>query len=165
MSRISLRHTSTFETITYCAVGNFPRAACVSYRPSWCRVHEISHQGRMAHFRLYILVRESKNSFRGINCRLSTASSCNATSDLDKPLRLWALLPTMTVPKDSGLPHSFVVSACRSSSPVLKESVSWLFPGAGISPALAACLSAFSQAEIFAEKPSGLFARWRDRSE
>ena len=162
---MSLGHTSTFETITYCAVGNFPRAACFSYRPNWCRVHESSHQGLMAHLRLYILVGDSRKSFRGINCRLSTASSCNAGSDTDKSLRTWAILPTMTVPKDSGLPHSFVVSACRSSSPVLRDRVSRLFPGAGISPALAACLSAFSQAEMFAEKPSGLLARCRERSE
>ena len=74
-------------------------------------------------------------------------------------------LPTITAPKASGLPHSFVVSACNSSSPVLSDSVSGLLPGAGIKPALAAFRKAFSQAETLAAKPSEFEERWRVKSE
>lgn len=74
-------------------------------------------------------------------------------------------VPTITVPSASGRPHSFVVRACRSDSPVRRESVSWLLPGAGIRPAAAARLSAVDQAVTFAVKPSGLEVRWREKSE
>ena len=65
----------------------------------------------------------------------------------------------MTVPRASGLPSSLVVNACKSSSPVLSDRVSWFLPGAGIGPARAALLRAFSHAETFATNPSGLEER------
>ena len=74
-------------------------------------------------------------------------------------------LPTTAVPKASGLPHCFVVSAWSSSSLVRRDRVSWEFPGLGMSPACAALRSAFSHAETFAAKPSGLEDRCRLKSE
>jgi len=64
-------------------------------------------------------------------------------------------IPTMTVPRARGLPHSLVSKSRRRSSPVLSDRVSRPSPCACSKPARAALLSTAIHAAVFAAKPSG----------
>ena len=62
----------------------------------------------------------------------------------------------MTVLRANGLPSSLVSKDRRRPSPVFTDKVSRSVPTDGSKPARAALVSAFIQAVVFAENPSGL---------
>lgn len=93
-------------------------------------------------------------------CRLLIASSYKLTVQLTIEEQADERhLPTMTLPKASGLPHSLVSRDRKRSSPVIMDNVSCISPGVGISPALAAFCRALSHAVTLAAYPSGLVCR------
>lgn len=66
------------------------------------------------------------------------------------------VLPTMTVLRANGLPHSLVSNDRKSDSPVSNDSVFRSAPSDDSKPARAASVSASIQVLVFAAKPSGL---------
>lgn len=71
-------------------------------------------------------------------------------------LKICILLPTMTVLRANGRPHSLVSNDRKSDSPVSNDSVFRFAPSDVSKPARAASVSASIQALVFAAKPSGL---------